>query len=267
MSTQFNRRVYWIALAAALGVSLSAAALSRSAVPATRTVSGTPVQVGNGTARAYVTTEAGRPVEIGIALSEQAMVGLSGPVAGAHPEHLMERFVLPAPEGLPAPFKLVELGWNPMGHEPPGIYDRPHFDFHFYTITLKDRDAMVPSDPEFQAKGERYPAAQFIPNRYFAPAPLVIPQMGLHWLDKTTPEINGQPFTTTFLYGSYNGKLIFAEPMITKATIEARQDFEVPVQTAAQVQEPGYYPTRYSVRWDEKKREYRIALTGLVERR
>jgi hypothetical protein len=266
MTQQLNRRTRWIGLAAIGVVALFTAALGRGEPSATRTVSGESVKLGNGTARAYVTTENGRPVEIGISLSEKAMEGLKGPVPGAHPEHLMERYLLPAPEGLPAPYKLIELGWNPMGHEPPGIYDRPHFDFHFYTITREERDAMVPSDPLFQEKGTRHPTAEFIPERYFAPAPLVIPQMGLHWLDRTTPEINGKPFTTTFLYGSYDGKVIFAEPMITKATIEAKQDFEVPVPTAAKVQVPGYYPTSYRVRWDAETREYRIALTKLVSR-
>jgi hypothetical protein len=26
----------------------------------------------------------------------------------------------------------VGLNWNPHGHIPPGVYDLPHFDFHFY---------------------------------------------------------------------------------------------------------------------------------------
>jgi hypothetical protein len=32
------------------------------------------------------------------------------------------------------PFKWFLLNWNPMGHGPIGIYDRPHFDFHFYIM-------------------------------------------------------------------------------------------------------------------------------------
>ena len=30
------------------------------------------------------------------------------------------------------PLKWALLNWNPHGHIPPGIYDRPHFDVHFY---------------------------------------------------------------------------------------------------------------------------------------
>lgn len=259
----------WVVLPLLLGFSVLGAVSSDRDGETTnaRTVSGAAVKVGNGTARAYVTWDGGTAVEIGIALTESAMQGLSQAVEGAHPEHLMQRYDLPLPEGLPAPFKAVELGWNPMGHEPPGIYDRAHFDFHFYTISVDERNAMVPSDPQFQAKAERYPEAAYVPAGYFAPAPMAVPQMGVHWLDKKTPEINGQPFTTTFLYGSYDGKVIFAEPMITKALIETKQNYRFEVGTAQQHQIAGYWPSGYTITWDEQKREYRIALTGLVQQR
>ncbi|HEV2641696.1 MAG TPA: hypothetical protein VGT98_03275, partial [Candidatus Elarobacter sp.] len=29
----------------------------------------------------------------------------------------------------------ANLQWHPMGHEPEHVYDTPHFDVHFYTIT------------------------------------------------------------------------------------------------------------------------------------
>src|SRR5438067_1738999 len=28
------------------------------------------------------------------------------------------------------PFQTIMLNWNQNGHEPAGVYDRPHFDFH-----------------------------------------------------------------------------------------------------------------------------------------
>ena len=40
--------------------------------------------------------------------------------------------------------------------------------------------------------------------------------MGNHLLDPKSPEIKDSlPFTRTFIYGAYEGKLIFWEPMIT----------------------------------------------------
>jgi hypothetical protein len=48
--------------------------------------------------------------------------------------------------------------------------------------------------------------------------------------------------------------------------IESRQDFRAEVGMAEQVQTAGYWPSAYTVRWDENAKEYRIALTGLVNR-
>ena len=232
------------------------------------TAYGTPVVVGNGTVRSYVTYAGGEAVEVGVAMSEAVMQGL--PAAAAdHPEahHDMHEFVLDMPEGNPTQFQHVGFNWNPGGHEPPGIYDQPHFDFHFYMIPLADRMAMVPADTaDFNAKARSYPAPEFVPAGYIAPAPVAIPQMGVHWIDPKSPEFNGKAFTQTFIYGSWNGKLIFAEPMITKALIESRQTVTTPIGSAAQASQPGRYPTSYTIRWNERAAQYEVALTGLVTR-
>jgi hypothetical protein len=91
--------------------------------------------------------------------------------------------------------------------------------------------------------------------------------MGVHWFDPTTPELNGKPVTTTFTYGSWDGRLTFAEPMITKAFIESKPDFRAPVAMAEKYEVAGYYPSGYRIYWDDATREYRIALTGLVQKR
>ena len=224
--------------------------------------------VGNGTVRAYVTYADGEAVEVGVAMSEDVMQGLPEK-SGDHAEgHLdMHEFVLDMPSGNPTPFRHVGFNWNPGGHEPPGIYDAPHFDFHFYMIPVADRLAIIPTDSAaFNAKARNYPAAEFVPAGYIAPAPLGIPQMGVHWIDPTSPEFNGQAFTRTFIYGSWNGKLIFAEPMITKATIESRQTITAPIGVPQQYDRPGRYPSSYTIRWNEVAKQYEVALTGLVSR-
>jgi hypothetical protein len=232
------------------------------------TAYGTPVPVGNGTVRAYITYAKGEAVEVGVAMSEDAMQGLPK-ASGGHPEgHLdMHEFVLDLPEGNPTPFKHVGFNWNPGGHEPPGIYDQPHFDFHFYMIPVADRLAIIPTDTAvFNARARNYPAPEFVPAGYVAPVPLGIPQMGVHWIDPTSPEFNGAQFTRTFIYGSWNGKLIFAEPMITKATIESKQTITTPIGVAKSHSQPGRYPSSYTIRWNEAAKQYEVALTGLVAR-
>lgn len=255
----------WITVPLVLGLALMAALPSKRD-GTTKTVTGATVKIGNGTGRSYITYQDGKPVEVGVALSEQALEGLSQPRHGAHPHEMMELHALALPENNGTPFKFVDLGWNPAGHEPAGVYDAAHFDFHFYTITVAERDAILPTDPQFEQKAARFPDAQYIPLDYFAPAPVAVPQMGVHWLDKKTPELGGKPFTATFIYGSWDGKLIFAEPMITRATIASKQDFRAAVGTAQQVQVGGYWPSSYTIHWDEQAKEYRVALNGLVSR-
>ena len=227
--------------------------------------------IGNGNVRTYVDVRGGEPVEIGVALSETALENLPAPHTGhasaadAHANMVAYSLMFPA-EASRTPYRFVELDWNPGGHEPPGVYDQPHFDFHFYTIDEAERDAIDPADPLFQQKTEYLPALGFMASNYVAPMMTAVPKMGLHWIDPASPELNGQKFTRTFIYGSWNGKTIFWEPMVTREFILSKPSFQTPVMQPERVATPGYYPKGYSVRWDEQKREYRIALTELAMR-
>ena len=251
-----------------LAVALGACGQSEASELATRTLQGAPVALGNGTARTYVLEREGAPVEVGGALTEAALDGL--PVdghGGIHVHgHTTFETVLALPEGNPTPYRHVLVNWNPGGHEPPGIYDLPHLDFHFYTLEDADRLAIDPADPAYQAKAERQPDADFIPAGYVLPAPLAFPRMGVHWVDPASPELNGEVFTHTFIFGTWDGDVIFAEPMITKAFLESKQSASAPVPAASRHASPGYYPTAYTIEWDEAAKEYRIALTGLQRR-
>jgi hypothetical protein len=123
----------------------------------------------------------------------------------------------------------------------------------------------VPTDPEFEAKGARVPAPELVPAGY-TKLPGAVPLMGAHWVDPTSPELNGELFTTTFLYGSWDGKPTFAEPMVTKAFMETKPDVRAPVAVPARYAAPGYYPTEYRVYWNAGAKEYRVALSGLLRR-
>src|SRR5688500_17852427 len=247
---------------------------------------GDAVAVGNGQARAYVTLDStGKPAEFGIALDEQALEGLPGAGSGHHGGHAMPHtFLLDLPASV-APFRFVELNWNPAGHEPEGVYAGvPHFDFHFWTASKKLRESIVPEDPAYAAKADKLPAPEFIPEFNVALAPpgapmsaIAVPMMGVHHVDIRSPELQGllgkpeayKPFTSTFIHGSWNGELIFWEPMITRAHIVAKKtatdaavrDEIIPVPAPKAYAQPGYYPAAFRITWDAEAREYRIALT------
>jgi hypothetical protein len=280
----------WTSILLALAA-LGGCARVDAAVVVNRSEFGEPVAVGNGTARAYVTVRNGAPAELGVALSEEALEGLPMTGSGHHGEQMMtHEYILQLPADHGTPFQFVELNWNPSGHEPEGVYAGvPHFDFHFYTISKAERDAIVPTDPAFAAKADHLPAAEFIPANNLmlappeaAPSVVAVPKMGVHWVDARSHELQAifgnpdaySPFTATFIHGTWDGQVHFWEPMVTRAHILEKKsttdasvrDEVIQLPLPAQYQVPGYYPNAYRIQWDEHAREYRIALTQLVER-
>jgi len=255
---------------AALTAACGGSAPAGSEAAGAETVYGEAIPLGDGTARTYIRLENGAPVEVGVALSEAALSNLPvqhGPGSMPMPDgNSVYEFVLALPVSNPTPYQHVTLDWNPGGHEPPGLYDRPHFDVHFYTIPDEERRTILPTDPRFAEKAAHFPAPEFVPAGYFAPEPAAVPMMGVHWLDPASPELNGQEFTSTFIYGSWDGRMIFAEPMVTQAFLETKPDFGAPIPVAEQQQVPGYHPASYAVRWNEQAREYRISLGDFTQR-
>jgi hypothetical protein len=81
----------------------------------------------------------------------------------------------------------------------------------------------------------------------YVPVPGGVPQMGTHWVDVTTPELNGGTFTQTFLYGTYNGNVTFYEPMITKTFLDNNSSYQRSFPVPAKFKKDGYYPTKMRV--------------------
>jgi len=245
-----------ITITAAVGVLLGC---SDSTTPdKSGTFFGPVITLAGGTARTYVTLDqSGTPTDLGVALTETAFTGL--PAASTE-------FVVTLPaEASATAYKHAVINWQPTGHPPAGVYTVPHFDAHFYMITQAERDAIVLGDAQLAAKMVRPPAAEFVPTGYVSGMASV--QMGMHWNDPSAPERNGQPFTYTFIYGSYDGSLIFGEPMVTKAYLETKPAAVVtPLKLPAQYATHGYQATSYTVGYDAAAKEYRIALSGLVLR-
>lgn len=234
---------------------------------------GAPVSVGAGQARSYVVLDqksGGAPLEIGIALDERALTGLPEGMPPGEGMAMGTEYVLPLPQQNPTPYRTIVLDWNPNGHEPPQLYGKPHFDFHFYMISNAERLAIDPAtDPSFVAKAVQNPGAYMAPGYIPPQAPPQfwgVPRMGTHYVDPTSPEFSPAGFSRTFIYGAWNGKLIFAEPMITREFLLTKPDVVINVPVPAQVETPGYYPTAYRVTYDAQAKEYRVALTALQAR-
>lgn len=242
---------------------------------------GDPIRLGNARARTYLLLDEhqGVPVEVGIAMDEEALEGLPAPVdvPAGHHEH-SETYILPMPARNPTPYRFVMLNWNARGHGDP--YSAPHFDFHFYRIPLAEREAIDPADPDWAVKAAKFPDPAQLPVGYrsshelmkMTPAEATVPQMGLHWLDLASPELppRSEPFTATFIVGTWDGRVIFDEPMITRDFLLARREagdtFAAAVPTVERRAPAGFYPDGYTVGYYGGAKEYRVALTGLAWR-
>lgn len=217
---------------------------------ANRTFLGPKVKIGNGYGRSFVTTDQKHePAGIGIILSADALRGL--PMQGE------SSYTLRLPSGVSVkPYKHLTVDWNAHGHDPIPIYGKPHFDFHFYTISESLRN-QITCQGEDSAICMKQPPAALIPEDYI-PTPAGVPKMGWHWVDGQAPEFHGQDFTATFIYGYYNGTFAFVEPMVTLDFLKSVTHYSAEVKQPSQFN--GFLPSNWEIEFDDKSETYRIIL-------
>jgi hypothetical protein len=226
-----------------------------------KTYYGKPQVFGGTAVKTYVTVDRDRtPVALGIEIPAQAFGSL--PVK---PQELV--FEFPSEAGS-TPFRFMDMNWNPQGHPPVGTYTLPHFDFHFYLQSLNERNSIDPGpcnglDCADYERAVRAVPAQYVPQNY-RDVKAVEPRMGNHLIDPASGEFNHQPFTRTFLYGAYDGRITFYEPMLSLHYLQSQPNEYLDLKLPAAYAETGYYPTRYSVRFDTARNVYRISLERFI---
>jgi hypothetical protein len=285
-----------IALAAVLGLTAVAAAAVRPALRAPEAGSmlhGPAAAVGNGTARLFVDLgPGGTPRAVGVELTEAALEGLATRMNSTsrcfdkdadgsheHGECLGDYEVnLQAPEGAAAagvPVRWAMVNWNPEGHmhPAPAVWSAPHFDFHFYLVDRALVDGIRPGACSEMIDCDDFRRASLpLPARHqpegYVDVGAAVPAMGNHLVDSRDPELADPTlgFSGTFIYGTYDARLIFLEPMISHAFLASRPDRCTPVRAPEAVEIAGYYPTSYCVRYDAASATYRVSLEGLVLR-
>lgn len=219
----------------------------------TTTLYGPETYIGEGTVRAWVKiTPDRKPVAVGVSISKNIVPSLPNE---------MTVYTLDFPEGVELPpYDHLMLDWNPEGH-PPMEYALPHFDVHFYTIPVAEREAVVPgSQGHTEAFEENYMPADYISGME------AVPNMGVHWMDGHSPELHGETFTKTFIYGANNNKVIFYEPMLTLAYLQSfdqNRKEVLPVKQAPLVQQVGYHPQTYTIYNNSEKNTYEVYLSNL----
>jgi hypothetical protein len=228
----------------------------------TKTFSGPQVQMGNGKARSWIKINDGVPQEIAIEMTAGALQNL--PTGAEH--HEESSFILPLHQKASSvtPYDHLTIDWSPQGHPPPGIYDAPHFDFHFYMISVAEQLAIPPPPAGLF---DINPPPGYLPADYVIDAGGV-PQMGKHWIDRTSPELppSSKPFTYTLIYGSYNGKVTFHEPMVTRQFLLSGTEVHAAIKQPQLYSKTNtYYPTQFNIYKDSSGKIY-ISLSKFVWR-
>lgn len=218
-------------------------------------VYGDSVSLGNGRARVYADIDKyGKPLSVGFAVTEKALEGL--------PEHDTGQLTLRLPSILQiSPFDHMTIAWAAHGHDPVDIYGVPHFDFHFFFIPETVREGILCTG-EDAAICKAQPDPSEIPA-FYAPTPEGVPLMGWHWIDPRSPEFNGKPFTTTFIYGFYNSNMSFMEPMMTRDFLLKKENFSQEIPAPQVWPQTGYYAKSYSMEYNTKSKVYFVSLKNL----
>lgn len=249
-------------------------------------------ELGNGTVSTYAEFDAsGTPQAIGVVYSAGALEGL--PTEPSDQHHCYDRdgdgrleasteclatheFVIPLPDALSTrsdvPFRWVLLNWNPMGHVPPGIYDVPHFDVHFYMAPVASVFAVAdgPCGMEFVRCDQHALAKKPLPPNYINPdfqdVDAVVPAMGNHLVDVTGPEFSGEEWKRSWIFGVYDGQVWFYEEMVSRAYMLSQPDACHPIKLPPAVGQSGFYPTQSCVRYDAATGEYTVSMEGFEYR-
>lgn len=215
--------------------------------------------MGNGAFRTYISVDHDNelPVTLGVEFNSQFFID---PPPGSKEIHEYT-VVLPLPTiaGVYTPFTNFESNWSPLGH--PGTpYERPHMDFHFFMSTPEFRAKIKggicgggEANAKSFCKGVKPFRPECVPPAYIQPG-LVVPGQGSHLLDATGPELNGGKFLDTFIFGAYDGRIVFYEPMVTTEAFEAILNGTwgercLEIRNPQFVNVAGYYPSLFCYRY------------------
>lgn len=225
---------------------------------------GPQVRLANGMVRSWISVASnGSPQEIGVEFTTGALRGL--PLDSGHENTI----VLPLHHKAKqlTPFDHIGLNWNPQGHDPDGVFTVPHFDIHFYMISVAERMAIPEWSPDSDAAFNNYPIRGHMPMDYIT-LPGAIgaeAQMGKHWLPANLGDY--LPFSKIMILGTYDGKFIFVEPMITLQTLtDIRDKMEFPYSQPDIFDVSGNYPTKYNIYSDSKTKNRYVTLSKFVSR-
>lgn len=214
--------------------------------------------------------------EVGVTVPMSAIEKAPVPAADAKPPANMDAMMMGPTLRLEFPEVVkkttfldhLDLYWEEFGH-PPARYITPHFDLHFFGIPSADVGRI-------DCKNLQAPTPDALPKGYLPAVPpgasaadFCVPLMGFHSLPVSeftaNAELKPGLFDQTLIAGYYDNKYIFTEPMITRAYLMGKQNFEYAVSNPARVGRATLYPTRFKATFDGAALAYRFVYSGFAQ--
>jgi len=137
---------------------------------------------------------------------------------------------------------------------------------HFYMEPIAKIFALKSGacGPELMNCDQFAVAKQPVPSNYihadFKDVDGVVPAMGNHLVDLTGPEFQKQPFTRSWIFGAYAGRITFYEEMVAHRHLVQQPQSCAPIKQPKGWATAGYYPTVSCLRYDPATGETTVSM-------
>ncbi|MEN8145249.1 MAG: hypothetical protein ABFS14_09890 [Gemmatimonadota bacterium] len=213
----------------------------------------------------WVVMEGGAAVELGATIPIKLVEVVPADAEMVWPPAELGAVPLPAEAKTALGLDHLGINWEAHGH-PPNTFLAPHFDFHFYNLTPDEVRSIDCAD---ETKPARLPEQHVLPDidvpGMGTLVGLCVPNMGMHAV-QTIEASSSDLFEASMLIGYYRGEPAFFEPMVSQASLLAKQDFALSMPTVPALPAGVLYPSEFRAEYDEAGGQYRMIFTGFQAR-
>ncbi len=209
----------------------------------------------------WVVMEGDAAVELGATIPIAIVEAVPSDAEMVWPPEELAAVTLPAEARAALGIDHLGINWEAHGH-PPGPFLTPHFDFHFYSLSPSEVQAIDCSD---DTKPSTLPAGHTLPDVDVPELGLLVglcvPRMGMHAMAEEEMEAT-DPFQGTLVVGYYGGEVISFEPMISRELLLEKSDFALGVPAIENLPPGVRYPSEFRAEYDAAGKQYRMVFTG-----
>jgi hypothetical protein len=172
-----------------------------------------------------------------------------------------------------APIRWGAFSYYPKMNLPPEIVDSSLLDFRFNILGFLQTNAIkLGPCPGLLNCEDFAKAKKDLPENYqprdYTNLEAVEGKVGNRMMDLTAKEFETRnKFSKTFIYGSYNGHLTFLEIISSVGFLKGKKSQCSPIKRPKNYEEPGFYPTKYCIKYWAPSKRYFVSLEGFVKGR